>query len=160
MNAVPHEFNPFFIGDQIVVLIIATSIIIIMHGLGMLGTMAVASSFNRWIARHRALDYGVSTLIVASLIIITVHFLEVTVWAQLFYWAGAIRNASDSFYFTTLQYVTVGSSINLPFRWRNLEGAVAMTGLLTFAWSTGVLMTLVGKFQSHVLQAMRPHHSQ
>ena len=43
MNAVPHEFNPFFIGDQIVVLIIATSIIIVTHGFGMLGrTMTVA----------------------------------------------------------------------------------------------------------------------
>jgi len=157
MNAIPHEFNPFFVGDQILVLIVATSIVIIMHGLGMLGTMAVASSFNRWIARHQALRYGVSTLIVASLIIITVHFLEVIVWALLFYWAGAVPNASDSFYFTTLQYVTVGSSINLPFRWRNLEGAVAMTGLLTFAWSTGVLMTLVGEFQSQILQAMRQH---
>ena len=159
MNAVPHEFNAFFAGDQILVLIVATTVIIIVHGFGMLGTIGIAGSFNKWIIRHQALRYGVGTLIVASLIIITVHFLEVAVWALLFYWSGAIPNFSDSFYFSTLQYVTVGSTYNLPFRWRNLEGAIAMTGLLTFAWSTGVLMTLVSEFQNQIVQSITQHRS-
>ena len=38
--------------------------------------------------------------------------------------------------------------MNLPLGWRLLEGMLPMAGLMTFAWSTGVLFTLAQDFQS------------
>jgi hypothetical protein len=49
----------------------------------------------------------------------------------------------------------VGSSLNLPKEWRLLEIMTASAGLLGFAWSTGVLMTLAQEFQEQQLRLLR-----
>ena len=63
-------------------------------------------------------------------------------------------NASTSYYFALMQYTTVGSSFSLPLRWRLLDGMLPIAGLMTFAWSTGVLFTLAQEFQSTQLVAI------
>jgi hypothetical protein len=49
------------------------------------------------------------------------------------------RRLAASYYFSLMQYSTAGSSLNLPPHWRLLEGMLPIAGLMTFAWSTGVL---------------------
>jgi hypothetical protein len=49
----------------------------------------------------------------------------------------------------------VGSSIAPPNHWRLLEIMVSSAGLMAFAWSTGVLMTLAQDFQSGQLRLAR-----
>jgi hypothetical protein len=87
-------------------------------------------------------------LIVASWIIVLVHLAELLVWAAFLLWTGAMPSASTAYYFALMQYTTVGSSLNLPPEWRLLEGMLPIAGLMTFAWSTGVLFTLAQEFQS------------
>ena len=43
----------------------------------------------------------------------------------------------------------------LPQRWRLLEGMIATAGLLGFAWSTGVLLTLAQDFQEQQMQRLK-----
>ena len=45
-------------------------------------------------------------------------------------------------------------SFNLPLRWRLLDGMIPIAGLMTFAWSTGVLFTLAQEFQSRQLASI------
>jgi hypothetical protein len=151
----PDEFNVFFIGDQIAALVGLMALTMFIHGYGMVTTLVTATSFDQWLIDRNLKHYGSAVLILAALMIVSVHFLEVVVWALFFYVTGAIKNLSDAFYFTLLEYVTLGSSYNLPFRWRNLEGAIAMAGLLTFAWSTSVLMTLVARVQDDMIERRR-----
>jgi hypothetical protein len=54
-----------------------------------------------------------------------------------------------------MDYTTLGCKYNLVLRWRLLEGMIAMAGLLTFAWSTGVLFTLAHDFQNQQLQLLK-----
>ncbi|MHB2166447.1 hypothetical protein [Alsobacter sp. R-9] len=82
-------------------------------------------------------------IIVLAELLVLIHLLEVVFWAGFFFWKGSFANVSISYYFALLEYTTVGSDYNLPSRWRLLEGMIAISGLLTFAWSTGVLMTAV-----------------
>jgi hypothetical protein len=70
-------------------------------------------------------------------------------------WKGAFANHSLAYYFSLNEYTTVGSNFNLPLRWRLLEGMIATAGLLTFAWSTGILLTLAQEFQDQQLQLLR-----
>lgn len=60
-------------------------------------------------------------------------------------------NASLAYYFALMEYTTIGSAYNLKLDWRLLEGMNGIAGLLTFAWSTGVLLTLAEEFQSQRL---------
>jgi hypothetical protein len=91
--------------------------------------------------------------------ILIVHLSEVFSWAS-FFWANKAVDAqhltaSLCYYFALLDYTTLGCPYNLVLRWRLLEGMIAIAGLLTFAWSTGVLLTLAQDFQVQQLQLLK-----
>lgn len=86
-------------------------------------------------------ELGRVTLLAELLVI--AHLVEVMLWAAFFYWKGSFPNPSVSYYFAVMEYTTVGSDYDLPPGWQLLGGLIAICGLLTFAWSTGVLMTAV-----------------
>ena len=71
-----------------------------------------------------------------------------------FQWKHCFPNFSTAVYFSFLEYTTVGSEFNLPLKWRLLEGMIATAGLLAFAWSTGVLLTLATAFQEQQLRLL------
>ena len=57
-------------------------------------------------------------------------------------------------YHALVNYTTLNSGY-LPQRWHLLEGLLAIAGLLTLAWSTGILYTLIQDFQRKVLSDRR-----
>jgi hypothetical protein len=57
-----------------------------------------------------------------------------------------------AYYLSLLDYTTLGCEYDLPVKWRLLEGMIAISGLMTFAWSTGVLFALAQEFQERELQ--------
>jgi hypothetical protein len=103
-----------------------------------------------------------SVLVLASWLILIVHLVEVFAWAGFFYWTAAVNTLTDlpatgslCYYFALMDYTTLGSNYNLHIRWRLLEGMIAVAGLLTFAWSTGVLLTLAQDFQDQQMQLLK-----
>ena len=129
------------------------------HGIGMLWVLRVNHSVNKRSPTKKNLLTGLWPIIFASFMIIFVHLTEVLLWSLFFLWRNCFANGSLSFYFALNEYTTVGSKYNLPLNWRLLEGMISITGLLTFAWSTGVLFTLAKEFQEQgfVLFARRHH---
>ena len=148
--------------EEILCGIILVGITMVVHGMGMILTLYASHSFAEQFGKSRSLLIGLSTLILASWIIILVHCSEVVIWAAFFYfWTGGMPNASTAYYFALLEYTTLGSSLHLPLHWRLLEGLTAIAGVLTFAWSTGVLLTLAQSFQEQqvlALQQRRERH--
>jgi hypothetical protein len=134
---------------------ILVAITMAMHGLGMLAVLRVNTRLKWRFAQSRSFVAGIGILILASWMILLVHLVEVVVWAGFFYWKGAFGNASTSYYFSLNQYTTVGSSLGLPLHWRLLEGMIAAAGLLTFAWSTGVLLVLAQEFQDQQMASFK-----
>lgn len=124
------------------------------HGCGMLATLFTSHVLEQRTKGSHSFVRGSGILIVASWMIVLVHLIEVLVWAAFFLWQDAMPNASTSYYFALMQYTTVGSSFNLPPRWRLLDGMLPIAGLMTFAWSTGVLFTLAQEFQRKQLSAI------
>ena len=135
------------------VMLVASTMII--HGFGMILTLRLNHIFKLRFEPIPSFGLGVFSLILASWMIILVHLTEVGVWAGFFVWKDALPNYSIAYYFSLNEYTTVGSNYNLPRNWRLLEGMVATAGLLGFAWSTGVLVTLAQDFQGHELQRLR-----
>jgi voltage-gated potassium channel len=125
------------------------------HGIGMLLTLVTCHGMRQRHAARQSFFLGIGVLIFASWMIVLVHLVELLVWAGFFLWADAMPTASTSYYFALMQYTTVGSSFNLPMRWRLLDGMLPIAGLMTFAWSTGVLFTLAQEFQSGQLAVIR-----
>lgn len=124
------------------------------HGVGMLLTLVTCHYLNGKSNRAQTFLRGVSIVILATRMIILVHLVEPLVWAAFFLWQDALPNASVSYYFSLVQYTTVGSAFKLPVRWRLPEGPLPIAGLMTFAWSTRVLLSLAQEFQSRQLTAI------
>ena len=128
------------------------------HGFGMLLVLRLNNALQNRISTKKALLPGLIPIIFASCLIMFVHLTEVLVWSAFFIWKGAFTNPSLAYYFSLNEYTTVGSKYNLPPHWRLLEGMIATAGLLTFAWSTGVLITLAHEFQDQRMESFKELH--
>jgi hypothetical protein len=126
-----------------------------MHGFGMLLILRLNAALERRFENIPSFASGLFILILASWAIMLVHLSEVGVWAAFFHWKHAFPTASLCYYFSLNEYTTVGSAYSLPLRWRLLEGMIATAGLLTFAWSTGVLFRLAQDFQDQQMKLLK-----
>jgi hypothetical protein len=81
----------------------------------------------------------------AVLLMLVLHLLDMAIWAGILNHLQLVRNARDSFYFTANSYTTLGyGDVPLGIGWRELSPMIAITGLFTFAWTTGVMFNVVG----------------
>jgi hypothetical protein len=124
------------------------------HGCGMLATLFTHHALKESDGMPATFLRGGAALIVATWMIVIIHLAELLVWAAFFVWQDAMPSPSAAYYFSLMQYTTVGSSFTLPSRWRLLDGLLPIAGLMTFAWSTGVLFTLAQEFQTVQLAAI------
>ncbi len=131
------------------------AITMVIHGCGMILTLDACGLLGHSSDETRSFARRFGVLILASWMIVLVHLVEVTAWAAFFVWQEAMPDASTAYFFSLMQYTAVGSGFQLPLRWRLLEGLLPIAGLMTFAWSTGVLFTLAQDFQSQELRRIR-----
>ena len=122
------------------------------HALGMLAILRFDNGFKARFESNQSFFVGLSNLVLASWLMVFVHLLEVFMWATFFLWMDCFPNRSMANYFSLNEYTTLGSELHLPLNWRLLEGLIAIAGMLAFAWSTGVLLTLARDFQAQQLQ--------
>jgi hypothetical protein len=146
--------------EEVLCGITLVAITMAIHGCGMLATLFTSHTLKAPTESAPSFLRGGVVLIVASWMIVLIHLVELLVWAAFFLWQDAMPNASSSYYFALMQYTTVGSSFKLPLRWRLLDGMLPIAGLMTFAWSTGVLFTLAQDFQVAQLSLIRRRRAQ
>lgn len=128
------------------------------HGTGMLLVLQTNHRVKRWFKSRKGLMFGLLPVVIAACMIMFVHLIEVVFWTLFFVWKNAFPNSSVALYFALNEYTTLGSNYNLPLSWRLLEGLIAITGLLAFAWSTGVLFTLAQSFQDEQMEKFKMRH--
>jgi hypothetical protein len=81
----------------------------------------------------------------AVLLMLVLHLLDMMIWAGILNHLRLLLNPRDSFYFTANSYTTLGyGNVPLGLGWRELSPMIAITGLFTFAWTTGVMFNVVG----------------
>ena len=131
---------------------------LVVHAFGMLWTLRWSAALKDRYQHDPTLPGGVVILIVTVWMITIVHILEVIVWAAFLQWKDCFANFSQAVYFALMQYTTVGSDYRLPENWRLLSGMIATSGLMGFAWSTGVLLTLAQDFQQQQLLLRKAKH--
>lgn len=156
------DINFLFSGEEIVSAVMLVGITIVIHGIGMIYALRAALTFRRWVQTHRfqrLFVVGVGPLILAGWIIFMTHLVEIWAWALFLYGVGAISNLANAYYFSLLQYATVGSDMTLPFHWRGFAGALPIAGLLSFAWSAAIMVTLSSGFQAEHLKMLEERRS-
>lgn len=124
------------------------------HGTGMFGILRIVDRLKERFAPVESFFGGLSLVVLASLLIVVINIGEVVVWASFFLVQGAQPNHSIAMYNALLNYTTLQSGY-LPQRWHLLEALLGMAGLLTVAWSTGILFMLAQDFQDTQLRRRR-----
>jgi hypothetical protein len=81
----------------------------------------------------------------AVLLMLVLHIVGMSIWATMLTRLDLIPDARDSLYYTANSYTTLGyGGVPLGFGWRELGPMMAICGLFTFAWTTGVMFNVVG----------------
>jgi hypothetical protein len=124
------------------------------HGTGMFGILRITDAIKERFAPLESFAGGLGLVILSSLLIVATNVIEVIVWAGFFLAQGAQPNHSVSMYNALLNYTTLQAGY-LPQRWRLLEALLGMAGLLTVAWSTGILYMLAQDFQDTQMRKRR-----
>ena len=129
------------------------------HGTGMFLILGSTDSLKERFAPMESFLGGLGLVILSSLLIIVTNIVEVIVWASFLMLQGAQPNHSVAMYNALLNYTTLQAGY-LPQRWHLLEALLGMAGLLTVAWSTGILYMLAQDFQDTQLRKRRRKRDQ
>jgi len=124
------------------------------HGTGMFSILRLADAIKERYDPLESFAGGLGLVIIASLLIVLTNIIEVMVWTVFFFLKGAQTNHHRAFYNAMLNYTTLQAGY-LPDRWHLLEPLLGMAGLLTVAWSTGILYMLAQDFQDTQLRKRR-----
>jgi hypothetical protein len=141
-------FKPFLL----LTLFLLVAACVTIHGLGMMLGL-------RWLTRawprkehHFSLPRMFWILIRVVFGLLLLHLLQITVWAAFYNLRGCFPSFDVSFYYSATSYSTVGyGDVIPPMPWRVFGAIEAVTGVLMFGWSTGVLFSVVSHLQSHFL---------
>jgi hypothetical protein len=90
----------------------------------------------------------------AVLLMLVLHIVDMSIWATVLTRLNLIPDARTSLYFTANSYTTLGyGGMPLGFGWRELGPMMAISGLFTFAWTTGVMFNVVG-YQRELIEQL------
>ena len=78
--------------------------------------------------------------------IVLLHLVEISAWAAMYVWNGAMPDVQSALYFSAVTYTTTGyGDLVLPEPWRLDGGVEALTGILMCGWSTGFFFAIVNR---------------
>lgn len=127
----------------LLVLFVLISACVAIHGVGMIVGL-------RWLGRpgpeqdskfNLARTFWLLVRVVYGLLVL--HVLQILLWAAFYHWGGCFPDFETSFYYSATSYSTVGYGDVIPdLEWRILGSMEAVTGVLMFGWSTGVLFAV------------------
>jgi len=101
----------------------------------------------------------VSALVTTAVVILTLHIVEVTIWAFVYLRAlpaGATWTFEQAVYFSLVTFTTLGyGEITLGPDLRLLSGIEALNGIVLVGWSTALLFALLERIWKASVKAGR-----
>jgi hypothetical protein len=109
-------------------------------------TLVVVSRFayGRAVSWFHASMLLVLVMVPTVLVLMIVHFFEVSIWALAYLVVDAAPVGADRLDFAFVNYTTLGYGNVVPVAdWRLLGPIAAMNGMLLFGWSTAVIFEVL-----------------
>ena len=125
------------------------SVCVVIHGFGMVLGVRWLSHTRARHGHHFSLweSFWILVRVVYGLLVL--HLLQIVVWATCYLWFDCFHDFETAFYYSATSYSTVGyGDVIPPGNWRILGSVEAVTGVLMFGWSTGVLFSVVNHLQA------------
>jgi hypothetical protein len=123
------------------------TLVILIHGIGI---QKINRQFTDLWARvtiatsHWKINI-ILALVIASLTVL--HLIETIFWALPIYALHLVPTWADAYFYVLENYTTLGAGdVRLPERWRLMGPIIAISGLFTFGWTTGILVSTMNEF--------------
>jgi hypothetical protein len=142
LAGIPDDFKP------LAALVIGSLILVclaLFHGAGLHHILRLTARGERRLLTGRPHLMRAGLLFGWSIfLMLTLHIVEILIWAFSLNRLGLIARVHDSIYFCANAYTTLGyGAVALEQPWRNISPVIAISGLFTFAWTTSVLVNVV-----------------
>ena len=83
-------------------------------------------------------------VVIASLTVL--HLIETIFWALPINALRLVPSWADAYFYVLENYTTLGAgNVRLPEKWRLVGPIIAISGLFTFGWTTGVLVSTMSE---------------
>jgi len=128
----------------LLLLFVLVSACVAIHGLGMI--LGLGWLRRTWPRHGHHFKIPAMFWIIVRVVygLLLLHIMQILVWAACYYWNGCFPDFKTSFYYSATSYSTVGyGDVLPPLEWRILGSVEAVTGVLMFGWSTGVIFSVV-----------------
>ena len=118
------------------------AICVVIHAAGV--TWALRRLPETAVARPFWSSTGLFVLVAVWIVLL--HLVEISLWAAVYVWNGAMPDLQSAMYFSAVTYTTTGyGDLVLPQQWRLQGGVEALTGILMCGWSTGFFFAIVNR---------------
>ena len=131
-------------------LAIATIMVLLtvgIHGVGLLGVARVLGALDKRRGQYRInpVSWEGATLAgVVAMALLTLHGLEIWLYAFVFMMLDAIGSLRDAVYFSTISYATIGyTDAPILEEWRLLGAIEGVNGTLLMGWSVAFFVTVM-----------------
>ena len=117
----------------------------IIHVIGLVGLANTLPQLSVW-ARHCCPRLVAGLLLLTSVLwIVTIHTIEVWIWALVYIQIGEFGDLASALYFSAVTATTLGfGDLVLSPDWQLLSAFEAMGGLILFGASTAFLLSVMG----------------
>jgi hypothetical protein len=140
---IPDEYKPMAalgIGSLMLVFLA------LFHGAGLhMISVQQKRSERRVLSRRPSVVAGALLFGWSVFLMLALHVVEIMIWGFVTIHTGIVKHAYDAIYYCANAYTTLGmGSLDIDKNWRNISPIIAISGLFTFAWTTSVLVDVVG----------------
>lgn len=124
-----------------VAMVVATGTVQVMAQLALSRLMDIIPTPK--LSTHQT-SYMILHSVLAVLVLMAGHALQVTMWAALYYEWGELGGFAHAFYFSLASFTTLGANDLTLSNGHRIAGAVeSAVGMLMFGWSTALLVRVV-----------------
>ena len=134
------------LGTQLVAGTLLVVLLIIVHGLGIVGVTKLLRLEDESLRAHRLNGRAFGLLTSMALAMFTIHAIEIWIYAAFYLAVGAIDELETALYFSASAYATLGHpDVGFPVRWRLVGAFEGLVGFLLIGWSIAVFVTDMNK---------------
>lgn len=135
---------------------VSTALVVIcvaVHGLGLFSLTRLLRT-EAAVERLKRIDplspRGAAFTMAMVLAMLTLHGIEIWLFAVAYIASGAIPTLEDALYFSTISYSTVGyNDTHILPAWRLVGAFESILGIFLLGWSTAFFFRMLGRIEAH-----------
>lgn len=120
-----------------------TVVTIVNHAFALIAVISFARHQRR--VGHIGAGSWIDFLTVSVIVFIALiaHIIDIALWAALFRLCGEFLNYATAFYYSAINYTTLGSDVSLTARWKLLGPLEATDAMLMFGVSAAMIFAAI-----------------